>query len=166
MKKLSCFSRAVALSLPLLFVFAAPLSQAETGSHDHHDLSHAVLELNQGQKWAIDPPLRQGMDAIHSEVAGAIDRIHAGGMADESYQQLGAQINNQLAYIFENCKLPAAADAQLHIVLASVMQDLEAVEGKSAGQTPVEGVVGIAQMLNRYGDYFDHQGWSAIDLSH
>ena len=166
MKNIKLFTRATILSAPLLFAFATQPVWADADAHDHHDLSSATLELNQGQKWAIDAPLRQGMNAIHGIVAGAIEQIHANQMSASGYQQLTTEINEQLAYIFENCELPADADAQLHIVLANVMHDLEAVEGKAEDKSPSDGVVGIAQMLNSYGDFFDHQGWQAIDLSH
>lgn len=160
------FIRTTILSIPLLFAFSAQPVWADDHAHDHHDLSDATLELNQGQKWAIDAPLRQGMGAIHGSVAGAIEQIHAGEMSADSYQQLTTQVNEQLAYIFENCELPADADAQLHIVLANVMHDLEAVAGKTEEKSPSDAVVSIAQMLNSYGDFFDHQDWKAIDLSH
>ena len=47
------------------------------------------------------------------------------------------------------------------------MHGLEAVESKSEAQSPVDRVVGIAQVLNSYGDHFDlPKGWEAIKLSH
>lgn len=166
MKNSKLFIRTTILTAPLLFAFSTQPVWADADAHDHHDLSHASLELNQGQKWAIDAPLRQGMNAIHSSVAEAIEQIHTGELSADGYQQLTTQVNEQLAYIFENCELPADADAQLHIVLVNVMHDLEAVEGKTEDKSPTDAVVSIAQMLNSYGDFFDHQDWKVIDLSH
>src|SRR5690606_8560150 len=85
MKNIKLFTRATILSAPLLFAFATQPVWADADAHDHHDLSRATLELNQGQKWAIDAPLRQGMNAIHGSVAGAIEQIHANQMSASGY---------------------------------------------------------------------------------
>lgn len=164
MLSLRTLTHATALSVPLLFV--AAMSQVWAEPHDHHDLSTASLELNQGQKWAIDEALREGMNAIHGDINSAIERIHANQMSGADYSQLADNMNTPFAHIVANCKLPAEADAQLHIVLANMMQGVDTIQGKTGDQQPEQGVVGIAQTLNSYGNFFQHDGWQSFDLSH
>lgn len=156
---------AVALALPL--AAATPGVAAESAhEHSHSDTARAAMQLNQGQKWGIDAPLRQGMNAIHGDVSTALNQIHDGKMSVADYDALAGKVNTQFLYIVENCKLEPEPDAQLHIVLGNIMQGLEAVKGKATGQDRADGVVKIAQTLNTYGDFFEHEGWKAIDLTH
>ena len=91
MLSLRTLTHATALSVPLLFVAAMPQVWAEP--HDHHDLSTASLELNQGQKWAIVEALREGMNAIHRDINSAIERVHANQMSGADYSQLADNMN-------------------------------------------------------------------------
>lgn len=97
---------------------------------------------------------------------GSAERIHANQVSGADYSQLADNMNTPFAHIVANCKLPAEADAQLHIVLANMMQGVDTIQGKTSDQQPEQGVVGIAQTLNSYGDFFQHDGWQSIDLSH
>lgn len=106
------------------------------------------------------------MNAIHGDISNAIERVHANQMSGADYSQLADNMNTQLAHIVANCKLPAEADAQLHIVLAHMMQGVATIQCKTGDQQPGQAVVGIAQTLNSYGNFFQHEDWKSIDLSH
>lgn len=155
---------AALLAFPLATVTVPALAAGD--AHDHGPASQAAMELNQGQKWGTDAALRRGMGAIHDIVMPALDKAHAGRMSPANYDDMSNRIMTQFTYVVENCKLPPAADAQLHILLGNVVQGLEAAQGKAVGQERESGLVQIAQALNDYGQFFDHPGWKSIDLAH
>lgn len=155
---------AAMLALPLA-AFNLP-ALAASDAHDHGHEVHGEMELNHGKKWETDAALRQGMTAIHGIVSGAIDDAHAGKMSEAKYTDVSKQVMTQFNYVVENCKLEPEADAQLHILLGNMVQGVELVEGKVAGEKRDSGLVKIAQALNSYGDFFDHPDWKAIDLTH
>ncbi|NYT62007.1 hypothetical protein H0A66_06690 [Alcaligenaceae bacterium] len=154
---------AIALALPLSL--AGNVFAATATDHDH-GASTQSLELNAGQKWTIDAPLRQGMSKIHASVTSALSTLHDGKLSDTQYDAFANDINDQFTYIVQNCKLEPQADAQLHIVLGNVMSGLDVARGKEQGQERELGVVKVAQTLNAYGDHFDHADWKKIDLAH
>src|SRR5690606_3806269 len=124
----------------------------------------APLTLNHGQKWETDAPLRLSMGKLTQAVGTALPAAHAGRLSDAQYDALGAQANQEFAYIVEHCKLAPEADAALHVILADMISGTEAVSGKQAGQSRASGVVQLAQALNRYGEYFDHPGWQDVSI--
>lgn len=163
MKSSQRFFLAIALALPLSL--AGNAFAATPASHDHGASTHA-LELNAGQKWVIDAPLRQGMDKIHASVTSALSALHDGKLSNDQYDAFAADVNDQFTYIVQNCKLEPQADAQLHIVLGNIMSGLDMASRKEQGQERQLGVIKVAQTLNDYGDYFNHADWKKIDLAH
>lgn len=87
-------------------------------------------------------------------------------MTPDNYDGLSRNVMTQATYIVQNCKLEPEADAQLHILLANIVQAVEATEGKVAGQERAGGLTKMAQALNSYGMYFDHPGWKDLDAVH
>ena len=63
-----------------LLALAAPLSSslAADHSHHHHGAATPTLQLNQGQKWATDAPLRDGMNLVAKEYVAC--RVDGGGV--------------------------------------------------------------------------------------
>lgn len=110
--------------------------------HDHGAAAPAKLELNHGKKWPADATLRQGMKRIRDAVA-ASPQAPPGKLAD--------QVNEQITYLIQNCKLDKETDAMLHLVLAELIAGAEMLRDK-----PAEGMGRINQALAAYGDYFDH----------
>ena len=144
----------------------APIhAQAQTAAHDHGSAPQA-LTLNQGQKWATDAPLRKGMDGIRGLVGPQLKAAHAGKLSAAQYKQLAGKIEREVAGIVENCKLEPAADAQLHGLIAQMMQGSEMTKGKQGNAKRADGVVSVAKALNTYGDYFSHPGWKKINVGH
>src|SRR5574337_954002 len=141
-------------ALLLAAALASPLAATATTAHDHGGSAEThQLQLNAGKKWGTDAPLRQAMTAIHGSVTQILPAAHAGKATAADYDAFGNAINQQVAYMVENCKLPAAADEQLHIIVADLMAGAEAV-------------VKVAQASNAYGKYFNHGGWKAVKLPH
>lgn len=138
---------------------------AET-AHDHAQAAQGTMELNQGQKWETDAPLRQGMGTLHEIVTQGLADTQAEKLSADDYQKMSGKIMTQVTYIVQNCHLEPDADAQLHILLGQIVQGAEIVEGKVAHEKPGGGLVKLAQALNGYGTHFNHPGWAAIDVSH
>lgn len=153
----------IALSLPL----ATGTALATTAStHDHGHGSPASLELNAGQKWETDAALRQAMGELRQAVNTALPAVHEGSFANPQYDALGEYTNKQVAYIVENCKLEPQADAQLHIIVADLINGADIVSGKEEGHSRTDGVVKLVQAMNSYGEFFNHPAWQDIPLSH
>lgn len=154
-------SRMLLLAVTLAFPLAA--LAAESGHHGH---GAQKIEFNAGKKWETDDALRKGMASIRIAVAGALPAAHAGKTSAAEYEALGKELNAQLAYIVQNCKLDPKADAQLHVIVGDIVNGIDTVEGKQRHQKRAAGVVRVAQALNTYGKYFDHAGWEPVRLPH
>ena len=155
----------LALALALPMSLAGNAFAAETPVHEHGSAEQS-LELNAGQKWATDAPLRQAMSIIHASVTTTLAAVHDGKMTDAQYDDFANGVNDQFTYIVENCKLEPQADAQLHIVLGNMMAGIEIARGKEQGQERELGIVKIARTMNAYGKHFDQAGWKNFELAH
>jgi hypothetical protein len=154
-------------ALLLATALASPLAATAATAHDHGGAAEAhQLQLNAGKKWGTDAPLRKAMAAIHGSVTQILPAAHAGKATPADYDAFGNAINQQVAYMVENCKLPSEADAQLHIIVADLMAGAEAAQGKQGENKRAAGVVQVAKASNAYGRYFDHSGWKAVKLPH
>ncbi|HJV84805.1 MAG TPA: hypothetical protein VJ698_04960 [Noviherbaspirillum sp.] len=159
MKSSTLLFAAISLALPLTTL------AAESGHHDHHGAAPQKIELNAGKKWATDASLRKGMGAIREQVSAALPAAHEGKLTPEQYEKLGKELNGQVAYIVQNCKLDPKADAQLHVIIGELGQGVDTMEGKQGTERAL-GVVQAAEALNTYGKYFDHVGWKPVKLPH
>lgn len=129
---------------------AGPVLAADR--HDHGHANHGTgLSLNQGAKWQTDASLRQGMQAIRDEIEG----VHSAPLSEERASRLADKIHHQIEFMVANCKLSPEADGQLHLLLARIIDGVEAMKAKD-GRKGLESVV-VA--LRDYGRYFDHPGW-------
>ncbi len=153
-------------ALLLSAALAAPLASLAATAHDHGSAAPQQLQLNAGKKWDTDAPLRQAMGAVHKSVAQLLPAAHAGKATPADYDAFGNAVNQQVAYMVEHCKLPADADAQLHIVVAELMAGAEAAQGKHGEGQRAAGVVQVAKASNAYGKHFSHPGWKAVKLPH
>ena len=139
---------------------AGAAATPDTHAHAQEGAAISALKLNAGKTWQTDAPLRKGMEAIRSAVAADKSAIHSGKITPARYAALGATVETQVAFMIQNCKLPAAADAQLHLIIADLASGADAMKGKdsAARRTGAEKVV-VA--LEAYGRHFDHPGWRA-----
>jgi hypothetical protein len=150
---------ALALALAALLAVSASQATAADAHHDHGDPGDLKVELDQGKKWQTDAALRRGMAATRDELAALLPRIHKNTLPTSEYAALAQRLQGHIQYVFDNCELPPAADAQLHAVLA---QMLYGVETMRSGETPREGAVRTIRSLEAYAAHFDHAGWQAL----
>lgn len=150
-------SLTAALSLSLAFGGLAPSALA-ADAHQHHG-SLEQLQLNHGQKWQSDAPLRLGMDNIRADMAAKLDQIHANRLPQSEYRDLSERLTRHVEYMVVNCQLPRDADAQLHLVLAEILGGIEQMK---AGTDAQAGAVKVVGALDAYGSHFEHPGWQPL----
>ncbi|GGI99478.1 hypothetical protein [Halopseudomonas pertucinogena] len=144
-----------ALTTALLFCgVSLAADNAALHDHDHGDASFE-LQLDNGQKWAIDPPLRKAMNDINGAMRSSLEAIHQDRLSDEDYAALANQVNDGVAYMVANCELPPDADAQLHMVIAQLMAGSQKMTGDSDASAR-DGAVQVLGALDAYAQYFDH----------
>lgn len=139
---------------------ALPATLATAQTHDHGAATELSLTLNQGQKWQGDENMVKGMQGIRDAIVSRQDAIHDGSLPQAEYAALAGEVQSQVDFMVENCKLEPAADEQLHVVLGEVLNGVSAIE---AGEAPQAGVETIVAALNGYGEHFEHPGWTPIN---
>jgi hypothetical protein len=132
---------------------------AADASHDHG--SHSAKPLPAGKRWATDAPLRDGMAQIRKVIEPRLPAVHGGTVDPREYGDMAARVEQQVAGIVTNCKLPSDADAALHGILAEMGEATQTMAGKTA-HAPREGAVQLARALDRYGRTFTHPGWKPL----
>lgn len=157
----------IGLLAGLLWGPAMAAGAVENGHH-HGDQHAAASDLkpNDGKKWAADDALRRGMSGIRNQIAQHLKSEQAGKPGPAQYTSLAKELNGQLGYIFQNCRLDKEADAALHQILAQVIEGVEILEGKQTDVERREGVMKIAHALEGYPTYFSHPGWKPLQLKH
>jgi hypothetical protein len=138
-----------------------PALAAEPADH-HHSAGMHELTLDAGKKWATDDPLRQGMAAVRNAVAADMKAIHTGKQTDAGYDALAAKVEASVSSIVQNCKLKPEADAQLHVLIAEMMQGVDVMRGKEAQAPRLQGAEKIVGALDNYPKFFDHPGWRPL----
>lgn len=140
--------------LALLLLAGGGLAFYHLHGHGHSHGAVSRLQLNIGQKWETDQPLREGMERIR----GLVTAANAPGSPSEM-QALANGIQQQVDYLIANCKLPPAADETLHVMIADLLQGAELVTKKN---DPTRGIATMRRALETYPKYFDHAGWSGL----
>jgi len=141
-----------------LYICTAAIA-SEHKHNNHHKTQQEMMQLNQGEKWPIDASLHKGMNSIKSSMEANISPIHTKKFTVEQYVALSKEIQIHLVYLFENCKLPSEADAQLHTLLFKVMQGNEQMQ---SAENPRSGAIEIIKALQQYPQYFDDKYWQAL----
>lgn len=139
---------------------------AQTAGHSHDAAAPHALSLNQGQKWASDEALRQGMNRIRALVAPRLGDAHAGKLKTTQYRDLAKQVETEVAGIVATCKLEPQADAMLHLVIADLGTGIDGMAGKTAKLPPAQGLVKVVQAVNGYASHFEHPGFKPIPTGH
>ncbi len=129
--------------------------------HEHEASSAAVasLTLDGDRKWPTDASLRSGMAAIHAAFEADHPAIHAGTETNEQYMALAAKIESQVNTIVANCKLPPEADANLHYVIADLLQGVSLMRGEDPERSRHDGAARVHGALRAYPQYFDDPDW-------
>jgi hypothetical protein len=141
------------------------MGSAHAVEHDHHreDQDHGSgLVLDHGKKWASDKTLRSGMSGIRSALAADLKMIQNGKAGTKTYDALSSQIDKQLVFIEQNCRLNPQADAVLHLILAEIMEGVETMRIKQTNMEKREGFFKVLDALDNYNRYFNHPGWQPI----
>ncbi len=123
-----------------------------TGDHQHGLAVHE-LQLNAGEKWATDAPLRKAMGSLNDAMRAALPEIHEDRLGEASYVQLASLINDEVAFMIKHCKLTPEADAQLHLIIAQMLAGSDSMAGKAEG-TRRDGAVKVMGALGSYAKYF------------
>lgn len=151
----------VITALAIATAILAPAAfAADTHAHGHAT-APLKLQLDHGKKWGTDAALRRGMEGIRDAVHGAPAALHKAAASPEAYAGLGRQVEAQVGRIVQECKLPPAADAQLHIVVAELVAGADAMKDAKDAKAGRAGLVKVDGALKSYAKYFDHPGWSA-----
>ena len=155
--------------LPLLLTLALPLSdlaQAAPHSHDHAapDSTTATtatgLHLNAGKKWPTDAPLRQAMQGLADAYLAVLHDIHMNRLPAAGYADLAKRTESAVADMVAQCKLDAQTDAQLHLIVAQLLDG----SGKmNSTKTQRGGALQAIEALNRYGEFFDDPGFHPVE---
>lgn len=134
-ESLSYWGRAMArlgwtgLLATIVFVSAVAVT-VPTEHEQHSDHGHAAtgaalvsqMQLNESRRWPTDASLRAGMLEIRTVFDAHHPRIHAGTQSDAEYDELSTIVEKSVNRIVGQCKLPAAADAQLHYVVGDLLR--------------------------------------------
>ncbi|MFO1466555.1 MAG: hypothetical protein U1F35_08975 [Steroidobacteraceae bacterium] len=116
------------------------------------------LTLDGGRKWATDAPLRSGMVAIRKAFDAEHPAIHKGTESDAQYATLADHIEVEVQKIVASCHLPPAADGNLHLVIADLLQGASAMRGQATGASRHDGAARAHGALIAYAKYFDDPG--------
>ncbi len=152
----------VLVSTVLLALSMPPVFAAEVEHHHPHDEHPAELQLNAGKKWETDAPLRQSMTELRQLFASNLEGIHANEIALGGYHELARNTESAVSRIVAQCKLPPAADAQLHIIVAELLSGAEMMSDHANAGTAHKGAVKVIESLNRYGQYFNDPGFKML----
>jgi hypothetical protein len=149
-----------AVATGLLVLAPGALAQHQHG-HEHGAATAAVsnMQLDNGQKWPTDEPLRAGMAAIHAAFKADHPAIHAGTETDAQYEALAGTIETQVNAIIASCKLPPAADANLHYAVADLLAGVALMRGSDPERTRHDGAALVHGALQAYGKHFDDPQW-------
>jgi hypothetical protein len=137
-------------------------SLATETAHQHGSAAHE-LQLNAGEKWATDAPLRKAMGALNGAMQASLPAIHDNQLGDAQYNQLAARINDEVAYMVKHCKLAPEADAQLHLVIAELLAGADGMAGKTPGEARRNGAVKVLGALQTYAQYFADTTFDTIE---
>lgn len=147
------------MRMKLLVLALALLAGGALAFHHFHEHGHShgdggELQLNGGQKWQTDQPLREGMERIR----GLVDAANPSSSA--SMESLANGIREQVDYLIANCRLAPAADETLHVMIADLLEGSDLVTKKN---DPQRGVTLMRKALKTYPEYFEHAGWQGTD---
>ena len=147
-----------------LSLAAASHAAAPTHQHDAHadHASPATLQLNAGKKWETDETLRKSMSSIHQAVEASSHEIHENRLKPAGYGALARKVEAEVANIVSNCKLEPKADAQLHLVVADLLEGSEQMAGKIKKAKRQDGAVKVIGALEKYATYFDDPQFKPI----
>ena len=149
-----------------LFIAGTPLAATDHAAHGHShepDTAAVTLQLNAGQKWATDAPLRLAMGNIRQAMAGSLHAIHENRLSQRGYAGLAKKVESEVGNIVANRKLDPKADQQLHLIVAELLEGAGQMAGKTKTGQRQDGAVQVIGALEKYGQYFADPGFKPIE---
>jgi hypothetical protein len=130
---------------------------AKYSRHEHAQAGAMVanMQFDNGRKWATDAPLRAGMAAIQAAFDTDHAAIHAGNETDAQYEALAGRIEREVEGIIAQCRLPPAADANLHYAIADLGRGVSLMRGEDPARSRHDGAALVHGALIAYAKYFD-----------
>lgn len=158
--------RIIAAACTASFILVAAPAGATAPSHDSHATHGSAgatsrLTFDHGAKWPTDPVLREHMGGIRSALAPHSRAILSGNLTEAQAASIGAAIEGRVASIVADCKLPPEADANLHLVVADLLEAAEVLQGRTR-KKPQSGTALAVRATQMYATYFDHPGWKPV----
>jgi hypothetical protein len=89
--------------------------------------------------------------------------IRGGTLRLGEYQFPSAAVSARVRTILAMCKLPPAANAELHPILAALYVAANGMRGSQSTASAAAAREAVAA-LNRYGQIFDDPGWQPFEL--
>lgn len=139
--------------LSLLLSTPAAVAVEHAPAHGDH-AGAGGLHLNQGQRWATNAALRQGMGRIRDAATAHADAGRPMTAAEAT--RLAEAIRKQADYLVTHCVLAPEADAVLHVLLGRLLEGAGALQHNPADAAALQR---IHAALQDYPVYFDHEGW-------
>lgn len=131
--------------------------QAVEHSHGQHAHGEQVsISAPDGQRWTTDPSLREGMSRIQDAVQQALPSAPQAPLGATEAARLREATQDAIAYMVDNCELPAEADAALHLLLVELIEGTNAL---SQAERREAGLEHIVTALQRYAETFDEPLW-------
>ena len=159
--RLAAFASIAALSASTL----SP-SAFSAAPHGHEAGPRAQpLTLDQGKRWATDAPLRDNMRALRAALAPKLAAIDEGTLSKDEYRALGQVVEKRVADIVAKCKLPPAADANLHLIVGGLIAAANSMQGKEPTVKPAMGAARAVRLVDQYGTYFDDPGFQPLSTT-
>lgn len=158
--------RTAAICISLLAIGAGSLPafanpQAHQGHANAAQPAPANLTLDQGRKWATDAALRRHMGELRADLAQYREAILADRLTPAQSAALAQAIERRVAAIMTDCNLEPRADANLHLVMAELVQAADILQGKAMHE-PRKGATRAVRATTMYATYFDHPGFDPI----
>lgn len=157
-------TRRFPLTLLALTLAAGPAFASEpchSGAGHHHDHQHHPqhgADKDQpgsvsvdGDRWASDAPLREGMRRMREAMEG-LSRHESDGLAGTQVHELATAVDEALAFMFANCELEPEPDHALHLILAQLMVGSRALHANPSDSAPV---ASMRVALEDYARQFD-----------
>lgn len=140
---------------------AAPTHKHEASATQDHG-APATLQLNAGKKWETDEALRKAMGNIRQGLEASLHEIHENRLAAAGYGALAHKVEGEVGNIVSNCKLEPKADAQLHLIVAQLLEGADQMAGKVKKAKRQDGAVKVIGALEKYASYFDDPHFKPI----
>lgn len=110
-----------------------------------------------GERWATDPPLREGMRRVRQAVQ-ALEHYQHGHLDAAQTANAASLIDAAVNDMIANCKLNPDADAALHGLLAKFLVGANAAR---SGQNVSAALADMQGALKQYPLLFDDSAWNA-----